>query len=224
MATPSTPEELAIRSTDLEVLPWSFAIGYILPLTLLAWPNTSAIFKHTTAGWYQQWHLYMSAVHFGLLAIWPSSPPANASRELVEVWSVLDQTYESLLYLAAAGNWGPIALALLAKIQPKQFGPSTAKIASLPAVLIPASPFGKVRSETMADGGKWLLQWDNIVGTLGTLVWTISLFGASTQGVLRPEMVYPLLKRLAEYFVMAGPMGVAIGLLRERDKVVLGLQ
>ena len=224
LATPSTPGDLAIRSKDLEVLPWSFAIGYVLPLTLMALPNTPAIFKHTIAGWYQQWHLYVSAVHFALIAIWPNSPLADASTDLVEVWSVLDQTYECVLYLAAAGHWGPIAFSLLAKFQPKQFDPGTAKIASLRRVLVPPSPFGELRSETMADGGKWLLQWDGIVGTLGTIVWAMSLFRASTQGVLRPEIMDPLLKKLAEYFVVAGPMGIAIGLFRERDKMVMGLQ
>jgi len=215
LADPQPEDQLDIDPQGLAALPWTFLLGYILPLALMVWPLASARLKHSMAGIYQQWNLYISAVHYALVWYWGAGDPGP--QRVAESIPALDKAYMVTIVMAAAGHWVPIVLCCLAKVRPKLFGARVSSHMTLRNVFVPPSPFKVQRSETMADGGKWLLQWDNLVGTMATVVWAWSLYSNINANSFDLSLIWKLLG----YFVLAGPMGIPIGLLRERDYMAL---
>ena len=82
-----------------------------------------------------------------------------------------------------------------------------------------ASPL--VRVETVGQGVHTFLRWDYIIGSLGVLVWAISLYKAAHQSTYGHVDGFGLLIKSTLLTLLAGPVGAAVELVWERDELVL---
>lgn len=74
----------------------------------------------------------------------------------------------------------------------------------------------------MQEGFKWLIQWDYIIGTIGTFIWTFVLRMRAARAVGVEDGLLQLVFRILGYFSLGGPVAVTVGLMWERDEMVFG--
>jgi hypothetical protein len=79
-----------------------------------------------------------------------------------------------------------------------------------------------VRCADIYEGGIWLLDWDALVGGSAVVVWAVTLYLQARETAGASEPISALLYRCAGYAMLGGNMGIATGLLWERDGLVLG--
>lgn len=229
VAVPATTEEsLMIDAIDVHAIPWSFLLGYILPISLMALPGVSIYnvnTQHMLASFYQQWHLYISMAHILLVTLWTHT--GTMSRLEDEYFktslSTVRPIYALAFTMAVISVWVPIlaSFAIRALQRIRKAHPSSHKNLQLSSIFIPPSPWSNVKCKNAFEGGKWLLQWDGIVGGLSTAVWAIALYAEARSAAEPQEALGSFYMRLMWYMVLGGPIGVATGALWERDTLVL---
>jgi hypothetical protein len=89
---------------------------------------------------------------------------------------------------------------------------------SMTELFLPALPGKDVKARHGWEAAKWCVQWDVVLDTPAMILWAGVLYW-QTGGAVDSS----LLQRLFVNFLLAGPLGIPIGLLWERDTVVLGL-
>ncbi|KAK4617737.1 Terpene cyclase [Fulvia fulva] len=223
VASPSiSAPSLLVSPLDLDLIPWSFLLAYVIPLVAMAMPcllikgfNT----KHVIASWYQQWNVYIALIHTLLAWTWIASGyDQNSSDATMEDFlGRLRPVYTFTMVFAGASLWIPVIISALAMFS----GRRSQQRLDIKHIFVPPSPWSKVKCRSAFEGGKWLLQWDGIIGSSASAVWALSLFNES-RAMLAPDLpLKTILEKIALYLVMGGPMAVATGFLWERDALVL---
>lgn len=232
VAAPATTQEsLMVGTSDLRAIPWSVALGYLLPLFMISMPGLSVLnlnTKHVVAAWYQQWNVYIQVCHLLLMTSWTHTgkldKPAHKGPETL--LSNLRPVYALLFAMTVVSVWVPIFISFAIRTSRKirktpALNQEKLEVASL---LLPPSPWSKVQCKDGPEGGKWLLQLDGIVGGLSSAVWAIALY-AEAYSVIQPQEGFrSFCMRLMLYMILGGPIGVATGALWERDVLVLQQQ
>lgn len=201
-----TPSDLAIDPIQLEVLPWALAIGYVAPFVVLLLPDiriNGISIKQSTAAWWQQWPAYTALCQFALSMAWrPATAPSSSTTE---TWPQVQSLYMFIFVLASLSHW----LSVLGGF---------ATGVSMTELFLPALPGKDVKARHGWEAAKWCVQWDVVLDTPAMILWAGVLYW-QTGGVVDIS----LLQRLLVNFFLAGPLGIPIGLLRERDAFVLGV-
>ncbi|KAF2207332.1 hypothetical protein CERZMDRAFT_51358 [Cercospora zeae-maydis SCOH1-5] len=215
---------LEIHTEDVQAIRLSFFWGYILPLTAMAMPgllvkrfNT----KHIIASWYQQWNLFISLIHFGLVWWWRSSPSDTPKQDAhaptdIELLHSLRPLYQLTMLFAAGSLWVPILISISALIS----GSSRRRRLGLRSIFVPPSPWSKIQCSDTFEGGKWLLQWDGIIGSIGSAVWALALFNDARVTWAPEQSLMSWWWTAMRYLALGGPIAVATGFLWERDALV----
>lgn len=226
-APATTRESLMVETSHLQAIPWSFLLGNVLPLFIMAMPGLCVSrfnTKHIVASLYQQWNLYISLLHFLLVTWWGQRgtmlTPEDGYAE--PFLSGLRPVYSFAFVMAVASVWIPIFLSFgVRALQKIRKTPAhryhNLRLASL---FIPPSPWMNIKCKDAFEGGKWLLQWDGIIGGLSTAIWAIALYLQARSVGESPEALGLFLRKLLWYMVLGGPMGVATGALWEREMLV----
>ncbi|EMD91117.1 hypothetical protein COCC4DRAFT_167226 [Bipolaris maydis ATCC 48331] len=229
VAVPATTEEsLMIDAIHVHAIPWSFLLGYILPISLMALPGVTIYnlnTQHTLASFYQQWHLYISLVHALLVTLWTHTGSMGRfeDEDSKTSLSTVRPVYVLAFTMAVISVWGPILVSLTIRAlhRIRKARPSSYKNLQLSSIFIPPSPWSNLKCKNAFEGGKWLLQWDGIVGGLSSAVWAVALYAEARSAVEPQEALGSFCTRLMWYMVLGGPIGVATGALWERDMLVL---
>lgn len=227
-APPTTRESLMVDAIHLRAIPWSFLLGNILPLFIMAMPGlyvSGFNTKHVVASLYQQWNLYISLFHVLLVTWWNQNEATmNMGDEGAEtLLSNVRPVYIFAFAMSMASVWIPVFLSCAVRVLQKirKAPKSSSNGLTLASIFIPPSPWSELKCKDAFEGGKWLLQWDGIIGGLSTAIWAIALY-AEARSVIQPhEGLGSLCMRLMWYMILGGPMGVATGVLWERDTIVL---
>ena len=201
----STPSDLAVDSTQLEILPWAFVIGYVAPFVVLLLPDfriRSISIKQSTAAWWQQWPAYVALCQLLLSMIW--RPAVISSPTPTEAWPRVQSVYMFIFVLAGASHWLSVLGALATGV-------------SMTDLFLPASPGKDVKACHGWDAAKWCVQWDVVLVTPAMILWAGVLYW-QTGAVMDSSF----LQRLLVDCVLVGPLGIPIKLLWERDAFVLG--
>jgi hypothetical protein len=207
LMTPSnmTPSDLTIDPVQLEVLPWAFAIGYVAPFVLLLLPDArigGISLKQSAAAWWQQWPAYTALCQLLLSLAWhPATIPSPSAED---AWPQVQSVYTFLFVLAGLSHWISVLGALATGV-------------SMTDLFLPALPGKDVKARNGWEAAKWCVQWDVVLATPAMVLWVSALYW-QTGGAVDSS----LLQRLLVKFLLAGPLGVPIGLLSERDAFVLG--
>ena len=206
LMTPSnmTLSDLAIDPVQLGALPWAFAIGYIAPFVVLLLPDvrfSGVSIKQSTAAWWQQWPAYTALCQLVLSLIWgPATTPLPSDTD---VWPQVQTVYTFIFVLAGLSHWFSVLGAFATGV-------------SMADLFLPALPGKDVKARNGWEAAKWCVQWDVVLATPAMVLWAGVLYW-QTGGVVDSS----LLQRLLVNFFLGGPLGIPIGLLWERDAVVL---
>lgn len=208
LMTPSNliPSDLAIDPIQLEILPWALFIGYVAPFVVLLLPDArfrGISIKQSAAAWWQQWPAYTALCQVALSLIW--RPATVPSPTATESWPHVQSAYMFILVLAGLSHWISVIGAFATGV-------------SMSELFLPALPGKDVKARHGWEAAKWCVQWDVVLDTPAMIFYAGALYW-QTGGPVGSS----LLQRLFVNFLLAGPLGVPIGLLWERDAVVLGL-
>jgi hypothetical protein len=206
LMTPSniTSSDLAIDPVQLEVLPWAFAIGYVAPFIVLLLPdihvrNTSI--KQSIAGWWQQWPAYVALCQLLLSLVWC---PASSSPVITDTWPQLQSVYTFIFVMAGMSHWISV------------FGAFATGV-TMTELFLPAWPGKDKKARHGWEAAKWCVQWDVVLDTPAMILWAGVLCWQA--GVVMDSMLW---QRLIVNLLIAGPLGVPVGLLWERDALLVG--
>jgi hypothetical protein len=206
LMTPSniTSSDLAIDPVQLEVLPWAFAIGYVAPFIVLLLPDIricDTSIKQSIAGWWQQWPAYVALCQLLLALIWR---PASPYSVITDTWPQLQSFYTIIFVMAGMSHWISV------------FGAFATGV-TMTELFLPAWPGKDKKARYGWEAAKWCVQWDVVLDTPAMILWA---------GVLSWQvglvMDSSLWQRLIVNLLIAGPLGVPVGLLWERDAFLVG--
>jgi hypothetical protein len=205
LMTPSdiTPSDLTIDPVQLKMLPWAFAIGYVAPFIVLLLPDLrirNISIKQSVAAWWQQWPAYVSLCQLTLSLMWrPSVAPLATDNR-----SQMQSMYMLIFVMAALSHWLSVLGAFVTGV-------------TMTELFLPALPGRDKKARHGWEAAKWCVQWDFVLDTPAMILWTGILYW-QTEAVMDSS----LCQRLLVNFLLAGPLGIPIGLLWERDAFVLG--
>ncbi|OPB44038.1 hypothetical protein A0O28_0023560 [Trichoderma guizhouense] len=208
LMTPSnlTPSDLVIDPVQLEQFPWAIAIGYVAPFIAMLLPDLrirDISTKQTVAAWWQQWPAYVALSQLLLSLIWrPAVLPSPLSTE---AWPQVQSVYMFLFVLAALSHWLSV------------FGAFATGV-TMTELFLPAWPGKDKKARHGWEAAKWCVQWDVVLDTPAMILWAGVLYWQT--GAVMDSSLW---QRLLVNFLLAGPYGVPIGLLWERDAFVLGV-
>ena len=225
--TATTPDDLSIAPQHLAAIPPSFVLGYIVPIILLALPAPRIVtltFKHTLAGWYQQWSLFIAFFHCGYVYLiadkTQSSPRLDQSASAY--LSSLRVVYRLAFMMASIPHWTVCVISFTAWLCPSIFNEKKVECLKPVNVLVPTLPFTQRKVRDMAQGFLWLIQWDYILGMLGMIVWTMVLHSNARDVYGVDDSWSYMLLRFLAYTFLGGPAALPVMILWERDEWVFG--
>ena len=207
LVTPSNmkPSDLAVDPIQVKILPWAFVIGYVTPFIVLLLPDfriREISIKQSMAAWWQQWPAYVALCQLLLSSIW--SPAVVPSLSATEARHQIQSVYMFIFVLAGLSHWVSVLGAFATGV-------------SMADLFLPALPGKDVKARHGWDAAKWCVQWDVVLATPAMILWAGVLYW-QTGGVTDTSLV----QRLLVNCFLAGPLGIPIGLLWERDAFVLG--
>ena len=222
-------DDLKINTSQLNALPISVVIGYIIPSIAMSLPAPSLITlsrKQTFAALWQAFPLWISIAHVVistlLAAIAPMAAIPTRTEDTARCMRTLRHVFAFGIACSAIGHIAPWSISLLALLCPSLFARGVAELLTPSNVFLNVSPFSGAKASTLADGTKWFLQWDLLVGSTAMLIWafTLSVKVERAQTSLLTHVWH--FASLLLVSIIAGPTGAAVMAIWERDELVFG--
>ncbi|KAI9732729.1 MAG: hypothetical protein M1818_007463 [Claussenomyces sp. TS43310] len=227
MATIAKVDDVLIDPVNLLVLPASFIMGFVIPSILCALPAPSVVsirFKQTAFGIYQQWNLFIALPHFILAMILRWAAPSSCIVERKSLPKLYRRVYAFAFALAAMSYLPVMIITCTAAIWPALFSEDCVHLLQPSHVLVPTSPFSGLKAKDLAQGMFWLAQWDYFGGNFAQLIWAVVLYRKARTTIGLETLWVDTIKRALFYLLIGGPIGIAVGMIWERDELLLGLE
>ena len=216
-----TATAIAVSPAFAASIPLSFVLGYIVPTMALMLPAPAVVSydrsQIISAVW-QLFPIYIAALQIVLQVVLPSffpSLPNTSSR------APLRAAYTFAIVLAALGHIGTLSTWGMHAIAPSLFARS---FPSLLSVFAPAAfwPQDARRIKSVGAAAQLLLQWDEICGSLATVVWAMALLAGGMVATRRTSAVSVIGAVLGavSVVVLLGPCGAAVAMVWARDEMV----
>lgn len=87
-------------------------------------------------------------------------------------------------------------------------------------VFVNALPWSDLRVSTIGEGALRFLQWDNVIGSTGILLWAVAMYATAHREVEIKLNWIKLGVKIGLLALVSGPVGAAVELMWERDEVV----
>lgn len=187
-----------------------------LPGVMIKGVNT----KHTLSGWYQQWNLYISSCQYIFATLWRALNPERIQPTGEETLKTLEKIYSFVLAMASVAHWVPLLICFAEMLRPAIFSQKSSLFLQPWKALVPASPFSNKKAESASEGGRWLIQWDIVTGTMATIVWAGSLYLETYKALSFPVPYKEMAFRTLWWGALGGPMSIPVALLWSRDKLI----
>lgn len=222
---PSAPG-LSIDPPHLNTFAGSFLLAYCAPIVALSLPGVTiggVDTKHALAGVYQQWNLYISMCQWLLITVTRPGGYAQTIETYEGQLGPLRAIYWMILLMAGIAFWIPVTLALSERVRCPLGLQGTRLLRRPREVLMAPSPFGGRLAKDASEGGRWLIQWDTITGTVATAVWAAALYWEAMQeaGGSKAASLWAGGGRVLWLVLLGGPMGLPVVLLWQRDEMML---
>lgn len=228
-----TPQNISVSPAVLRAIPFIFLVGYQLPtiLTILRAPERISIdLKQIFIAIWQPWPIYVSilagAVHY-ITSLF-TSPETNATKANQTQLTLLRRVYAFAFAHTAITHILGWTVSLATVLAPVLFNPKFIPILHPARVFRPTFPFlaTDLRIESVGQGVHIFLQWDFLIGSLGTLVWAMGLWAAAQKKYnlewrnSSTVLGLGLFVKVALLMLVAGPVAAAVELMWERDELV----
>lgn len=223
-----TMQSLQIPRVVLLALPMTFIFGMILPSMLMALPTpriVTADTKQIMIAIWQLWPIYVDALLYLIHAISaPSQDSDYSPGGLVRYRRSLRKVYAFAFATTAIPHILCLSIALCAVVVPGLVGECYREALHPYKVYDTSFPWAAqaVQTSTFASTVQLFLRWDYLLGSIGVMVWAMILhLGAPRQALNKRVGKVQFLVKTTLLWFCAGPVGVAVVLIWERDELIL---
>ncbi|KAI9878134.1 MAG: hypothetical protein M1830_001780 [Pleopsidium flavum] len=220
---------LRVDPTELEVLPYSVFLGFIVPTILMCLPAPAAVTYPQKQGliafwqafplWISLWHMVISS---SMKRISSMSGTSNrypaADRQTVH--EALRKVYLFGFAMSAVIHVAIISISLASILTPAMFATSYSALLRPSQVFIPVSLFSTVQVSSVGEGALYFGQWDELVGSAALLLWAAALYRNAHGAKVSWPGWASLVAKVIGLTVVAGPCSTALTLIWERDELI----
>ncbi|KLJ13428.1 hypothetical protein EMPG_11618 [Blastomyces silverae] len=213
--------------TGVNLIPLSVILGYLLPSLAMVLPETTTtgFFLPSTQeriAFWQPWPIWLWLIHSTITRITAlfSSPVPN-SQSAKHTRSALRRVYAFAFTITAVPHIAAWSLSLTAAIFPILFDQDVATALHPARVFLNAMPWSGVQAKSFGEGALWFLQWDQVVGVGGMLLWAVDLYVAAHRARKVNVGCVGLAVKVGLLCAVSGVAGAVVELMWERDEVLL---
>jgi len=215
-------DTILVHPLQAILIPYSIALGYVVPVALLALPNSLCISldqKQTLLAVWNAFPLLVSLINFVLSTLggaFFSGPKYTAYTNKITLSSTRP-IYAFAFTLATITHIASWSISLSSLLFPTIYSLDIIGDLSPISVFLPG--FSQDHTEWPL-GIHRLLQWDNFVGSTAILAWAAVVWSNACR-VIGAKSNLPLALKILGLSVTSGFVGAAVVLQWERDKVLL---
>ncbi|KAK2809534.1 hypothetical protein FQN50_003802 [Emmonsiellopsis sp. PD_5] len=212
--------------TAIKLIPFSIIAGYFVPSMLLVLPETSYGFldtKQERIAFWQPWPVYVSFIHFIATTVANAfcSGQTNALATSKQARSAFRQVYAFAFASTAIPHIATWTISLASTLVPMIFDIDIMPALHPSRVFLNTLPWSGARVSSLGEGVLWFLQWDQLLGTAGILLWAVSLYVSAHQARKVRVGCVGFVAKVAALCAVSGVGGAAVELMWERDELVL---
>lgn len=226
------PKDFYIDLPNLSSIPFSIAIGYILPTAIAALPAPSVISFERKQAYMAIWQMFPLSVQILQLAI-PyllamSYPPPLSPNFLIpkrQGLGALRVVYIFLLTMAASSHLGTLTLLLTSKFFPALFAIPFVGIFNPASVFWPVTISVSHQVSSIGSGAMLMIQYDEIIGSVAVVLWALFLLATafhrfSEERGANATTAWVLAFDFVTLTALVGPLGYAVIAMWGRDEMV----
>lgn len=211
---------------QFRALPVGFAIGFILPSAALALPENLTwlpFSKQERIAFWQPFPVWTGVASFvvsKVIAVFSPSMPNDAAKQRLTLRKSLRHLYAIGFAAASLTHVASWAISFTAMLFPSMFNAEAAASLSPQNVFLTPLPWSPLKSESLGAGAHWLLQWDQLVGTVAVLLWSVILFRSAhlSRGVAFSTC--GLVMKVFALCLLTGVAGAAVEVMWEREELL----
>lgn len=220
-------ENIRVPRAVLNFIPFAYVIGYHVPTLLMVAPLNDSItpdLKQIIIAIWQPWPAYISLLTIAASLLFS---PFVSNDNNVEggraTLSSLRKVYAFAFANAAITHQIKVILPLATLAEPRFFQEKFLRALHPAAIFETPLPWAKptLQVPDLGTGIHYFLRWDCVFGTLGLLLWTLTLHRNAHRAILGKAGCLGLLVKVALLTAVAGTVGAAVELMWERDELVI---
>lgn len=226
-ATRPDTRTISVPRAVSDALPFVFVAAYILPTVAMCLPAPSVVSFDAKQAFLAAWQ--PSPVYISFLAMVAdllfsrSGYLARGDDENDEQASSLRAlrcVYAFAFACAAIPHVAAWTISLTAVLFPVLFNPDYVAALHPRWVFLNALPWSDLRVSSVGEGALRFLQWDNVIGSMGVLLWAVAVHATAHHEVGVRMSWVGLGVKIGLLALAAGPAGAAVELMWERDEMV----
>ncbi|KAI4260973.1 MAG: hypothetical protein L6R42_003822 [Xanthoria sp. 1 TBL-2021] len=215
--------DFLVNSSKLHSIPFSVAIAFVLPATLLALPAPSVIDYETKQLFMAIWQVF--PITGGILQlVVPTVRSWLIDKVVVEETNKhsidhMRTVYAIMLVVASVTRISTWTISLSAVYFPGIFVSGASSLLKPSSVFLPAAFTSSVKMPSIASSANQLLQYDDIIGAVAMVLWSATLYIIAMERK-GPTGWASLVVKGVVIEALAGPLGFAAAAVWARDEII----
>ena len=211
---------------QLKAIPVGITVGFLLPSAALALPEGLALLpfsKQERIAFWQPFPVWVSIANFiasKIIAIFSPSIPDGMLRRRLALRTCLRYLYAFGFAMASTTHIASWGISLTAMCFPTLFNAEAATALSPRNVFLNPMPWSSLKSESLGMGAHWLLQWDQLTGTAGVLLWSLILYRSAHLSRGLAFNTCATATKVLALCLLTGVAGAAVELMWEREELL----
>ncbi|KAL1852238.1 hypothetical protein Plec18167_006052 [Paecilomyces lecythidis] len=219
-------QAIAVPPVVLNAIPLVFLIAYQVPSLSMILPTPDILsydLKQVAVAAWQPWPIYVSILLTAIYVVLSPFTSKEKANSPVVLRRAFRRVYFFAFSLASISYVASVAVSVAATILPVLFTEKYAKALHHSAVFGLTFPWksSTLRVQSVTEGVHIFLQWDWVIGSVGVLLWAISMYVSAHKKVLGRVGWVSLGLKLVNLALLAGPVAAAVELIWERDELLL---
>ena len=223
------PSDFYVAVPKLASIPFSLALGFVLPTVLVALPAPSILTydrKQVFIAVWQSFPIWVELVQqiatFTISSLgMTEGGPSGIKQQPDKQWlKVLRAVYTFLLAAAGITHVSTIALMATSKFFTGFFASEFIGILNPSKVFLPQSIKASTKVSSLGDGAFLLLQYDFIVGSAALALWASALYITTYSSMKKSNGWMTSTFMFISQLVLLGPIGHAVACIWSRDEYI----
>lgn len=229
------PNDFHIDLPNLSSIPFSMAIGYILPTVLAALPSPSVISfdrKQSFLAIWQMFPLWVQLLQLALPCLIVTFYPLLSRKPLSprpgrQELGALRGAYVFMLTIAASTHIATLTLLFTSTFFPALFATPFIGVFNPANVFWPVTISVSHQMSSIGSGAMLMIQYDEIIGSVAVVLWALFLLttalhrSASQAGIAgSTTAAWAVVFDLVTFTALVGPLGYAVVAIWGRDELV----
>lgn len=211
---------------QLKAIPISLTIGFILPSAALALPENLTwlpFSRQERIAFWQPFPVWVGAANFvasKIIAVFSPAMPDDRLKQRLSIRTCVRYMYAIGFSVASTTHIASWAISVAAMCFPTLFNAEAAASLSPLNVFWGPLPWSSSKSESLAIGAHWLLQWDQLVGTLAVLLWSVVLYRTTHLSRGLAFNACAMATKVLALCLLTGVAGAAVEIMWEREELL----